>query len=81
MGIEARPAGPLLRRLAVLGLLWIAAFSLLFTAGSSMGLWPRWSPAASSPWLRTDLPAGLACGVALAATLLRRSRRDPAALQ
>jgi hypothetical protein len=65
--------------LAVLGLLWIAAFSLLFTAGSSIGLWPRWAPDLTSLWLHTDLPAGLAFGVALAATLLRRARRDPAA--
>ena len=66
-----------LRRLAVLGLLWVAGFSLIFTAGSSLGLWPRWAPYASSLWLRTDLPAGLAFGVALAATLLRGVARRP----
>jgi len=52
----------------------VGAFSLIFTAGSSIGLWRAWAPDASSLWLRTDLPAGLAVGVALAATLLRRPR-------
>ena len=68
------PGSPRLRRLAVLGLLWVAAFSALFTAGSSIGLWRPWTPTADSLWLRTDLPAGLAFGVAFGATLLRRSR-------
>jgi hypothetical protein len=58
----------------VLGLLWVAAFSVLFTAGSAMGLWRPWTPNAASLWLRTDLPAGVAFGAALGATLLRRSR-------
>jgi len=59
----------------VLGLLWVAAFSLIFTAGSSIGLWPRWAPDSSSLWMRTDLPAGIAFGVALGATLRRGARR------
>ena len=66
-------------RLAVPGLLWVAAFSLLFTAGSSIGLWRVWAPAASlSPLLlRADLPAGLAVGVALGWTLWRDGVRRP----
>lgn len=56
--------------LAVLGLLWLAAFSLLYTLGSSTGLWP---PTASPLLLRADLPAGLAFGVALGVSLLRGS--------
>jgi hypothetical protein len=68
-------------RLAVTGLLWVAAFSLLFTAGSSIGLWRLWAPAANpspSPLpLRADLPAGLAFGVALGWTLWRDVVRRP----
>jgi hypothetical protein len=53
---------------ALLGLLWLAAFALLFTLGSSVGLWPL----AADPRLsRLELPAGLVFGLALAATLLR----------
>ncbi len=67
MSAEAGRTG----RLAVLGLLWVAAFSVLFTAGSSIGLWRLWAPAAGPLLLRADLPAGLAFGVALGWTLWR----------
>ena len=56
---------------AVLGLLWLASFALLFTLGSLMGLWPL---AAKPRILRADLPAGVVFGAALGLTLLRGSR-------
>ena len=61
---------------AILGLLWLAAFSLLYTVGSTMGLWPVWGVATPLLRLRADLPAGLAFGVALGVTLLRGPRED-----
>jgi uncharacterized protein (TIGR03382 family) len=57
---------------AVLGLLWLAAFALLFTAGSAIGVWPP-APRNLGDF---DLPAGLAFGVALLATLVRRRRAE-----
>lgn len=57
---------------AVLGLLWLAAFALLFTAGSAIGVWPPAPPNLGD----LDLPAGLAFGVALGATLAWRRRAD-----
>jgi hypothetical protein len=61
--------------LAALGLLWVAAFSLIFTAGSSIGLWSWASSVSASPFARyADLPMGLGFAVALGATLLRRPR-------
>ena len=61
--------------LAALGLLWVAAFSLIFTAGSSIGLWSRGASVSASPLARrADLPVGLAFAVALGATLVFRPR-------
>ena len=59
--------------LAVLGLLWLAAFSLLYTLGSSTGLWPAGGVASPLLPLRGDLPAGLVFGAAVGASLLRIS--------
>jgi hypothetical protein len=68
-----RPAGEL-RSFPVVGLLWIAVFSLLFTIGSALGLWPS----ASAPvLLHADLPAGLAFGLVLGASFLRGLGRRP----
>jgi hypothetical protein len=53
---------------AVAGLLWLAVFSLLFTTGSVLGLWP---PAADGGLGGLDLPVGLVFALGLGIALLR----------
>lgn len=67
-----RPSGPAVWIAA--GLVWLAAFSLLFTGGSAIGLWPA---APSGEWGRYDLPVGLGFGAALGLALLWRPRAQP----
>lgn len=57
--------------MAVAGLVWLAAFSLLFTIGWAVGIWPN----ADSRFPGLDLPAGLTFGAALGWSLLRPIRR------
>jgi hypothetical protein len=76
--VRAPGASPTaLRRLAVLGLLWVAAFSLIFTAGSAIGLWRAGGQTAGALRIPADLPAGLAFGAALGWTLWRGGARRP----
>ncbi len=56
---------PVLR--IALGFLWLAAFSFLYTAGESVGLWPQVLPGAFRDW---DLAAGAVSLVALVAALV-----------
>ena len=69
------PTGPV--AVAAAALLWLAVFSLLFTAGSAIGLWPS---AADARLGQLDLPIGLAVAVSVGAALLwpRRERPDEA---
>ncbi len=55
-----------LARPAVAGLLWLAAFSALFTAGDEVGAWPELPPGA---FQNVDLIAGFLAGVAVLALL------------
>ena len=60
-----------LTRLAVAGLLWLGIFSLLFSSGAALDLWP---PVPEGRFARLDLAVGLAFGLCLLLSLLRRSR-------
>ena len=60
--------------LAIAGLVFLAVFSLLFTLGWAVGAWPL---PAEGRFGGLDLPAGLAFGVALGASLWRGSFRRP----
>jgi hypothetical protein len=60
-----------LTRLGVGGLAWLALFSLVFTVGSSLGVWPI----PEGGFAGTDLAAGLAFALALLGSLLARPRR------
>ena len=61
-------------RRIVAGFVWLAAFSLLYTAGERAGLWPQVLPGAFRDW---DLAAGALAVAALAATLLVGRRACP----
>lgn len=60
------PAG--LRRLTIAALLFLGAFSFLFSVGAALDLWP---PAPAGRFVDLDLAVGLAFGVVLFALLLR----------
>jgi hypothetical protein len=60
-----------LARPAVAGLLWLALFSALYTAGDEVGAWPEFPAGA---FRNLDLAVGLAAGVALLVTLAIRRR-------
>lgn len=55
-------------RLAVAGLLWLALFSLVFTAGAALDLWP---PGPEGGFQGIDLVAGFVFGLVLLLSLLR----------
>jgi threonine/homoserine/homoserine lactone efflux protein len=61
-------------RIAVLGAVWLAAFAVLFSAGSAFGAWP---PPPEGFLRGSDLAAGLVFGGVLLATFLRPGRRSP----
>lgn len=63
--------GAWLSGLAVAGLLWLGIFSLLFSIGAALGLWP---PAPEGRFAHLDLAVGLGFGVCLLLYLLRRPR-------
>ena len=54
--------------LAVAGFVFLGLFSLLFTVGSALNLWP---PAPEGRFLDLDLAVGVAFGIALLFVLLR----------
>jgi hypothetical protein len=57
--------------LAVAGLLWLALFSLVFSMGTALDLWP---PGPDGGFHGIDLVAGLLFGAGLLLSLLRRNR-------
>jgi hypothetical protein len=60
-------------RLAAAGFLWLALFALLYSAGTSLDLWPPPPEDAFRDW---DLYAGLAFAVLLFAALVRGRARE-----
>ncbi len=66
-------AGPRRTRRVALGFLWLAVFSILYTAGEALGLWPQMPPGA---FRDLDLIVGAAGLAALCAWLLR-PRAEP----
>jgi hypothetical protein len=60
-----------LARPVVAGLLWLALFSALYTAGDEVGAWPEFPAGAFRNW---DLVIGLVAGVALLVALAIRRR-------
>ncbi len=61
-------------RIAAVSAGWLAAFALLFSAGSAFGAWP----APPEGFLRgSDLAAGLAFGAVLLTAFLRPRRPTP----
>ncbi|HYB53595.1 MAG TPA: hypothetical protein VEG84_07000 [Thermoanaerobaculia bacterium] len=62
-------ARPRAARRIVLGFVWLAAFSALYTAGDALGIWP---PAPTERLRDLDLFVGAAAVAALAAWLLTR---------
>ena len=60
---------PRATRRIVLGFVWLAAFSALYTAGDALGLWPQ---APTERLHDLDLYVGAAAVVAIAAWLLVR---------
>jgi hypothetical protein len=61
-----------LARPVVAGLLWLALFSALYTAGDEVGAWPKFPPGA---FRNLDLVVGLVAGVALMLLMLKRPTR------
>jgi hypothetical protein len=61
---------------ALAGLAWLAAFSLLYTLGDEIGVWPKLLPGAFED---VDLAAGMMAGALLLVLLVFPSRRKPAA--
>ena len=59
-------------RPVVAGLLWLALFSALYTAGDEVGAWPTLREGA---FLNLDLVAGLLAGIALLFRLALSNRR------
>jgi len=60
--------------LSVAGLIGLGVFSLLFSIGSALELWPPPPIGGLAPW---DLAVGLGFGVCLLLALLFRSRAEP----
>ena len=61
-------------RIAAAGAGWLAAFALVFSAGSAFGAWPL----PPEGFLHgSDLAAGLVFGAVLLATFLRPRRPSP----
>jgi hypothetical protein len=65
----SRESGP--RGLAIAGLLWLGLFSLFFSIGAALDLWPT---APEGRFGRLDLAVGIVFGVVLLLQLLRESR-------
>jgi hypothetical protein len=63
---------PRRERLALAGFLWLALFSILYTAGERRGVWPALPPGAFRDW---DLAIG---GLGAAALVLALSAGRPA---
>jgi hypothetical protein len=63
-----------LARPAAAGLLWLALFSALYTAGDEVGAWPEFSPGA---FQNIDLVAGFFAGCALLFVLTAGKRKQP----
>ena len=59
-------------RPVVAGLLWLALFSALYTAGDEVGAWPKLREGA---FLNLDLLVGVVAGIVLLAALLMSPRR------
>jgi len=62
-------------KLSAAGLVWLALFSLLYTIGARLDLWP--APVLGTKWHEADLWAGLAFGVLLLAALVAGGSREP----
>ena len=60
-----------LARPAAAGLLWVALFSMLYTAGDEIGAWPKLPEGA---FLNLDLVVGLLAGAALLVHLVASNR-------
>jgi hypothetical protein len=65
-----------LARPIIAGLLWLAAFSALYTAGDEFGAWPKFSAGA---FQNIDLVAGFFAGCALLFVLAAGKRKQPLA--
>jgi hypothetical protein len=61
-----------LARPVAVGLVWVALFSVLYTAGDEVGAWPKLPTGA---FRNLDLVAGLAAGVALTVGMLKHPSR------
>lgn len=61
-----------LARPTVAGLVWVALFSALYTAGDEVGAWPELPPGA---FQNLDLVVGLIAGVTLLFALAIRKRQ------
>ncbi len=61
-------------RLAAAGAVFLALFSLVFSAGSALGVWPQ---PPRGGFRGTDLSAGFAFGLVLLAALCMPRRRRP----
>lgn len=61
-----------LARPMVAGLVWVALFSALYTAGDEVGAWPELPPGA---FQNLDLVVGLIAGVTLLFALAIRKRQ------
>jgi hypothetical protein len=57
--------------LAIAGLLWLGLFSLVFSIGAALDLWPA---AAESRSGRIEVAVGVAFGVLLLGSLIRRPK-------
>ena len=62
-------------KLSAAGLVWLALFSLLYTIGARLNLWP--AAALGTSWHDVDLWVGLAFGVVLLAALVAGGSREP----
>ena len=61
-----------LARPATAGLVWLAIFSALYTAGDAVGAWPEFRAGA---FRNVDLVAGFLAGIALLCSLALAGRR------
>ena len=62
-------------RPVVAGLLWLAVFSALYTAGDEVGVWPGFPPGA---FRNLDLVAGLLAGIVVLLMLAFPNRQPTA---